>query len=62
MVKKTFMAACFGAGLAVMALASIVTQAQMDEPAAALPVVQLDTYALTLKAHNLPVQTIEHPI
>jgi hypothetical protein len=69
MVKKAFMAGCLGAGFAVMAVVSIVTRAPMDEPpaalavsATALPTSQVDAYDLTLKAGNLPVQTVDDAI
>ena len=62
MVKKAFMAGCLGAGFVVMAILSIVTEAPMDEPAAVLSVSQVDAYDLTLKAHNLPTQTVDDAI
>jgi hypothetical protein len=69
MVKKTLMAGGLGAGFAVMALVSIVAQAPIDEPMAALavpvgalPASHIDAFALTLKARNLPIQPIDNAI
>jgi hypothetical protein len=45
-----------------MAAVSIATQARMDEPEVAVSASQIDANALTLKARNLPVQTLDHAI
>ena len=68
MVKKTFMAGCIGAAIAVIAVVSIVSGVPMDDPeaalysAGALPASQVDAYDLTLKARNLPIETIDGAI
>ena len=62
MVKKTFLVASLGVGFAVIAFVSIATQSRMDDPAAAVSVSQVDANALTLKARNLPIQTLDNAI
>ena len=62
MVKKALLVACLGAGCAVMAIVSIAMQARMDEPDAVASASQVDADALTLKARNLPIQTLDDAI
>jgi hypothetical protein len=62
MVKKAFLVASLGVGCAVMAMVSIATQPRLDEAEVVAPASQVDANALTLKARNLPIQTLDDAI